>query len=76
MKCYFQVKQHEFRERFRKDAPFRFSADRPYPLLDRCHVEICGMEDIMSKLYQSAAIFEINAPEFKQIKQCRREVIL
>uniref|UniRef100_F7AU91 AAA+ ATPase domain-containing protein n=1 Tax=Ciona intestinalis TaxID=7719 RepID=F7AU91_CIOIN len=72
----FDVQQHEFRERFRKEAPFRFAADRPYQTLDRCHGEITGMENEMKKLYESAAIFEINAPDFKQIKQCRREVIL
>ena len=69
-----QVQQHEFRERFRKDAPFRFSSDRPYVLLDRCHEEIMGMENEMAKLYEAAAIFEINVPDFKQMKQCRREV--
>uniref|UniRef100_H2YYB5 AAA+ ATPase domain-containing protein n=1 Tax=Ciona savignyi TaxID=51511 RepID=H2YYB5_CIOSA len=72
----FDVQQHEFRERFRKDAPFRFAANRPYQTLDHCHMEITGMENEMKRLYESAAIFEINAPDFKQIKQCRREVIL
>ncbi|CAK8676513.1 unnamed protein product [Clavelina lepadiformis] len=72
----FDVQQHEFRERFRKDAPFRFIADRPYAQLDRCHEEITGMENEMHKLYEAAAIFEINVPDFKQMKQCRREVVL
>ncbi|XP_077967769.1 dynein beta chain, ciliary-like [Styela clava] len=72
----FDVKQHEFRERFRKDAPFRYNAANPYSLLDKCHLEILEMEDVMEKLHESAAIFEINAPEFKQMKQCRKEVIL
>jgi len=53
----FQVQQHEFRERFRKDAPFRYNSDRPYSLLDRCHEEIKEMEHEMAKLYEAAAIF-------------------
>ena len=72
--CLVQVKQHQFRERFRKDAPFRYSSAAPYSALDKCHLEILQMEDDMNKLYESAHIFEINAPEFKQIKQCRKEV--
>ena len=32
------------------------------------------MENEMGKLYEAAAIFEINVPDFKQMKQCRKEV--
>ena len=71
---FWQVQQHQFRERFRKNAPFRFNDDRVYGSLDRCHGEISAMEVEMGKLYTSAAIFEINAPDFKQMKQCRKEV--
>ncbi|CAK8694647.1 unnamed protein product [Clavelina lepadiformis] len=72
----FDVQQHQFRERFRKDAPFRFISERPYTMLDRCHGQITQMEDEMHELFEAAAIFEINVPDFKQMKQCRREVIL
>ena len=70
----FDVQQHEFRERFRKLAPFRFDSADYYASLDERHKEIKRMEDEMARLYESAAIFEVNAPEFKQIKQCRKEV--
>lgn len=70
-----KVQQHQFRERFRKDAPFKFLSDRPYSLLDRWHEEITEMENEMAKLYEAAAIFEINVPDFKQMKQCRKEVV-
>jgi len=72
----FDVRQHEFRERFRKEAPFRYSSNHVYASLDRCHGEITMMENDMDALCKSAAIFEINAPDFKQMKQCRREVFL
>ena len=32
---YFQVKQHEFREQFRKTAPFTYDSKRVYPMLDQ-----------------------------------------
>ena len=31
----FDVRQHEFRERFRKTAPFQFESDHPYVRIDR-----------------------------------------
>ena len=69
-----QVQQHEFRENFRTTAPFKFSSPDCYGSLDKCHVDISHMEAEMKKIYDSASIFEINPPDFKQMKQCRREV--
>lgn len=31
----FDVRQHEFREKFRKIAPFQFESDHPYVRIDR-----------------------------------------
>ena len=31
----FDVQQHEFRENFRKKAPFQFDCDHPYVRIDR-----------------------------------------
>ena len=31
----FDVSQHEFRENFRKTAPFRFASTRPYIRIDK-----------------------------------------
>jgi dynein heavy chain len=30
----FDIKQYDFREKFRKDAPFKFDSAKPYDLLD------------------------------------------
>nr|P39057.1 RecName: Full=Dynein beta chain, ciliary [Heliocidaris crassispina]BAA00827.1 dynein beta-heavy chain [Heliocidaris crassispina] len=72
----FDVRQHEFRERFRKEAPFIFLFDGPYQCLDKCHSEIYEMEEHMAKLQESAGLFEVNMPDYKQLKACRREVRL
>lgn len=34
------------------------------------------METIMASLSESAALFEVNVPDYKQLKQCRKEVCL
>jgi dynein heavy chain len=39
------------------------------------HVRISGMEKEMAALLESASLFEVNVPDFKQIKQCRKEII-
>ncbi|XP_077979817.1 dynein beta chain, ciliary-like [Glandiceps talaboti] len=70
----FDVKQHEFREGFRKTAPFRFDSTEPYISLDHAHEEISEMEQQMEALQASAGLFEVNIPDYKQLKQCRREV--
>uniref|UniRef100_A0A8C5WIH4 Dynein axonemal heavy chain 17 n=1 Tax=Leptobrachium leishanense TaxID=445787 RepID=A0A8C5WIH4_9ANUR len=72
----FDVKQHSFREMFRKEAPFRFDSSSPYQMLDAKHAEIKKMEATMASIYESAALFEVNVPDYKQLKQCRKEVCL
>ncbi len=34
------------------------------------------MEQEMATLLESAGLFEVNVPDFKQIKQCRKEIAL
>ena len=35
-----------------------------------------AMESQMAVLYESAGLFEVNVPEFKQLKACRRDVVM
>uniref|UniRef100_A0A8C3LJW7 Dynein axonemal heavy chain 9 n=1 Tax=Chrysolophus pictus TaxID=9089 RepID=A0A8C3LJW7_CHRPC len=72
----FDAEQHRFRERFRKEAPFRFDAEKPYQLLDAKNIEIKQMESAMTSIYESAALFEVMVPDYKQLKQCRKEMCL
>ncbi|XP_039265498.2 dynein beta chain, ciliary-like [Styela clava] len=72
----FDVKQHEFREKFRKETTFRFSCGEPYDNIDRMNSEIQGLENEMNALHESASLFEVNVPDYKQLKACRREVSL
>ncbi|NXD86338.1 DYH9 protein, partial [Halcyon senegalensis] len=72
----FDVEQHRFREQFRKEAPFRFDTKKPYQLLDEKHIEIKQMESAMTSIYESAGLFEVMVPDYKQLKQCRKELCL
>jgi len=64
----FEVKQHEYRERFRKLPTFRYDCEDPYPELDKMHEEISDLEAEMDKLQESAGLFEVNVPDYKQLK--------
>ncbi|XP_034563350.1 dynein heavy chain 9, axonemal [Notolabrus celidotus] len=70
----FDVEQHTFREHFRKNGPFRFDSGSPYQMLDSFHLRITEREAVMASLVESASLFEVTVSEYKQLRQCRREV--
>ncbi|XP_017170010.1 dynein axonemal heavy chain 9 isoform X1 [Mus musculus] len=69
----FDDEQQQFQERFRKEAPFRFDSINPHQMLDAWHVEIQHMESTMATISKSADLFEVNVPDYKQLRQCRKE---
>ncbi|XP_075248756.1 dynein beta chain, ciliary-like isoform X2 [Convolutriloba macropyga] len=69
----FEVRQHEFREIYRQTAPFAYDTADPYEQLDEQHIKIFEMEEEMAALYKSAGLFEVNVPEYRQLRQCRKE---
>uniref|UniRef100_A0A670JQ67 Dynein axonemal heavy chain 11 n=1 Tax=Podarcis muralis TaxID=64176 RepID=A0A670JQ67_PODMU len=72
----FDGKQIGFRERFRVYAPFRFDAQSPYALLDKANQELEALEEEMLHIQESASLFEVVIPDYKQVKQCRKEIKL
>ncbi|XP_014742318.1 PREDICTED: dynein heavy chain 9, axonemal [Sturnus vulgaris] len=72
----FDAQQLRLRERFGREAPFRFDTEKPYELLDAKHKEIKQMESAMTSICESAGLFEVMVPEYKQLKQCRKELCL
>ena len=72
----FDVRQYEFREQFRKEVPFGYDQTHVYKKLDQANVKVTAMEREMQSLNNSAALFEVTVPDFKQIKQCRKEIKL
>ena len=52
----------------------RLDCNEPYEIIDNTDNEIHKYEAEMKKIQESASLFEINVPDFKQLKQCRKEL--
>lgn len=63
-----------YREAFRRYNFFKYDCKNTYGLLDEADKEICMLERQMNDIQESASLFEVTVPEFKQLKQCRREL--
>ncbi|KAM8956225.1 dynein axonemal heavy chain 9 isoform 2-T2 [Lycaon pictus] len=70
----FDIEQQQFREQFCREAPFRFDSIDPHQVLDARHTEIQQLESTMASISEVASLFEVNVPDYKQLKQCRKEV--
>uniref|UniRef100_A0A8C4MCN2 Dynein axonemal heavy chain 9 n=1 Tax=Equus asinus asinus TaxID=83772 RepID=A0A8C4MCN2_EQUAS len=70
----FDVEQQQFWEQFHREAPFRFDSTNPHQMLDARDIEIQQMESTMASISESAGLFEVNVPDYKQLRQCRKEV--
>ena len=40
------------------------------------HIKIASLEKEMATLCDSANLFEVNVPDYKQLKQCRKEIVM
>lgn len=49
----------------------RFESKSPYQMLDVFHRQIQEREAMMASLVESASLFEVTIPEYKQLRQCR-----
>uniref|UniRef100_A0A3P9B038 Dynein axonemal heavy chain 11 n=1 Tax=Maylandia zebra TaxID=106582 RepID=A0A3P9B038_9CICH len=72
----FEVKQHEFREQFRSESIFKISVEEPYKLIDKVSRGHISFSMEMKKLQDTADLFEVSFPEYKQLRQCRSDIIL
>ena len=72
----FEMHQIEFRETFRTIPPFSFSCPNAYDELDKYNLEIIGLEQKVVELSKSASLFEVQLPDYRQVKVCRRELKL
>ncbi|XP_014225178.1 dynein beta chain, ciliary [Trichogramma pretiosum] len=64
----------QYREAFRRYGFFKYDCEDPYAQLDEAHKEITLLETQMRDIQESASLFEVLVPEFKQLKQCRKEL--
>lgn len=63
-----------FREVFKNYAFFKYSCNEPFELMDRINNDIARLEGVMRDIQSSGSLFEVNVPEFKILKQCRKEL--
>lgn len=70
----FDVRNFEFREDFNKRAPTRYDSTDVYNRLDAHYQEYMAMETEMSELEVKSDLFVVRLPEYKQLRQCRREL--
>uniref|UniRef100_A0A672IQ98 Dynein axonemal heavy chain 11 n=1 Tax=Salarias fasciatus TaxID=181472 RepID=A0A672IQ98_SALFA len=72
----FEVKQYEFREKFQTESIFKIDVDDAYKLIDKSNRAVAVMEMEMKKLQDTADLFEVSFPDYKQLRQCRSDIIL
>lgn len=65
-----------FRDVFRNYEFFKYACDAPYDHLDLVNNDIERLEFVMKDIHGSGSLFEVNVPEFKILKQCRKELKL
>ncbi|CAB3241075.1 unnamed protein product [Arctia plantaginis] len=63
-----------YREVFKRYAFFRYDCGDPYDVMSRVDFELLHLEEEMSSIQESGSLFEVNVPEFKLLKQCRKEL--
>lgn len=63
-----------FRDLFKTYEFFKYDCHEPYELLDRISEDIFRLEEDMNAIYDSGSLFEVNVPEFKLLRQCRKEL--
>lgn len=70
----FDVHVAAYREVFKSYQFFRYDNEQPFLLLDRIHGDLMRLESAMKDIQSSGSLFEVNVPEFKLLKQCRKEL--
>lgn len=72
----FDIKINYYREVFKKYSFFHYSCPNPYELIDKVDKDLQNLETDMRNIHESGSLFEVNVPDFKILKQCRRDLRL
>lgn len=70
----FEIYVQQFRDVFKHYDFFRYDCKDPYLLADRINDDMYRLECEMAEIQESGSLFEVNIPEFKLLKQCRKEL--
>ncbi|KAG5897820.1 hypothetical protein JTB14_011820 [Gonioctena quinquepunctata] len=65
-----------YREVFKKYSFFQYSCANPYEVIDKIDRDMQSLEKKMWDIHESGSLFEVTVPDFKILKQCRRDLRL
>ncbi|CAG9859865.1 unnamed protein product [Phyllotreta striolata] len=72
----FDIRQAVFREYFKKLPFFLFTFQTPYDLLDKVNRQVVFLEEEVALLKEQSDLFELQFPDYKGLRKCRREIRL
>jgi dynein heavy chain len=70
----FDVRVLYYREVFKKYLFFQYTCHQPYSVLDKVDKDLRKFETEMKNIHESGSLFEVNVPDFKVLKQCRKDL--
>lgn len=70
----FDARILHYREIFKRYNFMKYDCSDPYKLMDRVDGDIHRFEKEMRSIQESGSLFEVNVPDFKVLKQCRKEL--
>ena len=70
----FDSKIGYYREVFRRYSFFTYNCTNTYNIIDMVDKDLDRLENEMSDIQQSGSLFEVSVPDFKLLKQCRKEL--
>ncbi|XP_044764909.1 dynein beta chain, ciliary [Coccinella septempunctata] len=70
----FDARILHYREVFKKYQFFYYSCKEPYELIDRVNQDLEKFEFQMKRIQESGSLFEVSVPDFKILKQCRKDM--
>lgn len=70
----FDLRITYYREVFKKYIFFQYSCPNPYIALDKVDQDLKKFENDMRSIQESGSLFEVNVPDFKLLKQCRKDL--
>ncbi|VVD05318.1 unnamed protein product [Leptidea sinapis] len=65
-----------YRDQYRNKEIFFENCKEPYREIDKIHKELLNFEDTVASLKRSCVLFDIQPPDEKPLKSCRRELKL
>lgn len=72
----FDNRANHYREVFKRYSFFQYACPNPYEMIDKVDKDLRKLEKEMRDIHESGSLFEVTVPDFKILKQCRRDLKL